>query len=128
MGSEVNEFKSVNAIVICTKVNTAKATAPKKIDKKAPREVGTGQVRGRSRVINSLVHTTASLRSGRRGTSRGRSALSLSVITKSYNESKRFDIITYAEEEAGYAVKSGPIEADPRKTHGLCAAQLSRSS
>ena len=42
--SEVNDFKSVNIIVICTEVDAAKVNAPTRVGKEAPREVGSSQV------------------------------------------------------------------------------------
>ena len=130
---EVNGFKFIKAIANCNEAAIAEVNAPSKVDEKAPREVGTSQ-RSNESLINSLANTTANPSViGKKNESR-----TLGIVIKR-NESKREDerktffivisfysrydetrtLVTaaYAEEESGYAVKSVPIEADPRKPH-----------
>ena len=87
------------------------------------------------RVINSLAHTTAKPAIGKKKTKSkfevDGKTFCIVINGDSRYESRTLGIDTQriAEEESGYAVKSDPLEADPRKPHiGTCAAQSSRSS
>ena len=116
---EVNQFK---VITNCIEVATAEVNAPTKVDEeKAPREVGSSL-----KLIESFplsgAHNCKSIEIGKKNESE-----TSVVVTKRCNESERFDIginKRIVKEESGYAVKSVPIEADPRMPH--IAAPLSQ--
>ena len=132
MGSVVKEFKSVNAIANCIEVAAAEVTAPSTDLRRRDgslRVQDDPEVKGQrsrsSRVTNSLAHATANPAIGKKKAESKFEvewkAFYIVVNRGSRYESRTLDIVTsikrIAEEESGYAVKSVPIEADPRKPY-----------